>query len=282
MGIFLGMMFFGWGDVLKPTSSMPEPIGFYSHGCIDGAQALPLDGTGFQVMRTSRNRFYGHPNTLQFIQNLGAALSAKNSGILIGDISQPRGGPMTFGHASHQIGMDVDVWFWTHPEQHQRSLTPAERDSLPMVSMLNAKGKVDPTRFTSEHILKLKTAASAPEVERIFVNPAIKAHLCAIIPENESAWLRTLRPWAGHHEHFHVRLSCPKNAKDCIAQEPQPAGNGCNELFLPTEIPAEDTHEAPLAAAELPLRCKAVLTAENGTNIEKRNSKTETTTTKEN
>jgi hypothetical protein len=31
-------------------------------------------------------------------------------GLYIGDISQPRGGPMTSGHASHQIGLDADIW----------------------------------------------------------------------------------------------------------------------------------------------------------------------------
>jgi len=268
MGTLLGMMLLGWGDVLRPTAGMPEPIGFYSKGCIQGALTLPHDGIGFQVMRPSRNRFYGHPHTLQFIQNLGASLAAAQTNILIGDISQPRGGPMTSGHASHQVGLDVDVWFWSHPEQHQRSLTAEERETVPMVSMLNDKKEVDPTKFTATQILKLKTAATSPEVERIFVNPAIKSYLCKTIPAAESAWLRTLRPWAGHHEHFHVRLACPKDAKDCVSQEPQPAGNGCNELpFNPTMIAEEDSAEHSVTA-ELPNRCQSVLNAGNGTNIE--------------
>jgi murein endopeptidase len=30
-------------------------------------------------------------------------------GLLIGDMSQPRDGPMLYGHSSHQIGLDVDI-----------------------------------------------------------------------------------------------------------------------------------------------------------------------------
>ncbi len=259
MGIFLGIMFLGWGDVLKPTSGAPESIGFYTSGCITGAQSLPFDGPGFQIMRPSRNRFYGHPSTLQFIQNLGSALSTIHSGILVGDISQPRGGPMTFGHASHQMGLDVDLWFWTHPEQNERSLSLEEREKIQSVVMLDSNGKVDPKKFTEEQIIKLKLTALNPNVERIFVNPAIKTYLCATIPSSESTWLRALRPWAGHDEHFHVRLSCPKDSPDCIPQQPQPAGNGCNELTQELE---EQNSNA------VPTRCEAVLKSSDGTGFE--------------
>jgi penicillin-insensitive murein endopeptidase len=277
MGILLGIMFLGWGDVLKPSSGLPEPIGFYSSGCIQGAHSLPLQGAGFQVMRPSRNRYYGHPQTLQFIQDLGGSLAPLQSGILIGDLSQPRGGPMPSGHASHQVGLDVDVWFWSHPEQSQRPLSLDEREKLPMVSMLGSNGLVDPAKFTSEQLLKLKLAASSPNVERIFVNPAIKTYLCATIPASESAWLRTLRPWAGHDAHFHVRLTCPKDAKDCVPQTPPTPGNGCNEV-IPAQSPQlagifEEDEEFE-QFAPFPQRCQSILTkqaAETGTKIENKN-----------
>lgn len=255
MGLLFGMMLLGWGDVLKPNQGAPESIGFYSSGCLSGASTLPQDGTGFQVMRPSRNRFYGQPSTLQFIQNLGQTLAAFNSGILIGDISQPRGGPMATGHASHQIGLDVDVWYWTHPEQNTRPLTLEERENLPFVSMLAPNGLVDPTLFTQEKILKLKIAATSPGVERIFVNPAIKTYLCATIADADSAWLHTLRPWAGHEEHFHVRLACPKDSKLCVTQAAVAAGNGCNEVY-PKLLEMEST-------PQLPAQCDAVLKAQN-------------------
>jgi len=267
MGIIAAIMLLGWGDVLRPSQGTAEPIGFYANGCIAGANTLSLDGIGYQVIRPSRNRFYGHPNTLQFIQNLGASMQALESGILVGDISQPRGGPMVSGHASHQIGLDVDIWFWTHPEQTIRSLSLEERETLPHVSMLGPNGLVDPTRFTTTQISKLKLAATSPEVERIFVNPAIKTYLCAILPASDAAWLHTLRPWAGHHEHFHVRLACPKNAKDCVSQEPQAPGTGCDEV-----IPKAFSEEITLT---FPARCAAVLKSENGTEFENQMIKSE-------
>ena len=49
-------------------------------------------------------------------------------GFLVGDISQPRGGPMFTGHASHQIGLDADVWLTPMPD---RTLSRAERESMP-------------------------------------------------------------------------------------------------------------------------------------------------------
>jgi len=272
------MMLLGWGDVLKPNQGLPQSIGFYDSGCLSGAVTLPLEGTGFQVMRPSRNRYYGQPSMILFIENLGKSLTALNSGILIGDISQPRGGPMPTGHASHQIGLDVDVWFWTHPEQNTRSLTTEERENLPFVSMLGDNGLVDTTKFTSEQISKLKFAATSPGVERIFVNPAIKTYLCATLaegrPESESAWLHVLRPWAGHDEHFHVRLACPKDANGsigtCISQAPQPAGNGCHEVY-PVPSPTLNFLSTEFSPTEgLPSQCDAVLKAPDkvGTELE--------------
>ena len=253
MGIIFGMLFLGWGDVLKPNQGVTESIGFYSSGCLSGAETLPLEGPGFQGMRRSRNRFYGQPSTLKFIENLGAALLEHHSGVLVGDISQPRGGPMTNGHASHQIGLDVDFWFWTHPEQNTRSLTTEERETLPFITMLTPDGKVDLTKFTQEQILKLKLAATSPGVERIFVAPAIKKYLCTTIPDSESAWLHPLRPLAGHDEHFHVRLACPKESKHCVTQAAVPPGNGCNEV---DEKPGIAPQETPLT---FPVQCDAVL-----------------------
>jgi penicillin-insensitive murein endopeptidase len=216
-----------WSRILHPTTGPALSIGFYANGCISGASTLPLDGTGYQVMKIVRNRYYGHPSMMEFLTNFGKELDAVGSGMLIGDIGQPRGGLMPYGHASHQVGLDVDIWYWTHPEQRIRSLTETERNTLEMKTVLNSNGLVDPTLFTAEIITKLKLAATDPKVERIFVNPAIKTYLC------ELYWLHTLRPWAGHDDHFHVRLSCTADSPACTHQDPQAAGDGCNELMPP-------------------------------------------------
>jgi penicillin-insensitive murein endopeptidase len=45
---------------------------------------------------------------VEFIEELSKR-AAQNGwpGLLIGDMSQPRGGPMLNGHASHQVGLDA-------------------------------------------------------------------------------------------------------------------------------------------------------------------------------
>ena len=240
--IFIGILSMGiahadplpeneWSRILHPTLGTPNPTGFYSHGCISGASTLPLTGTGYQVMRVFRNRYYGDPDLLQFIQELAKAMDILGSGILVGDMGQPRGGPLPYGHASHQIGLDVDVWFWTHPDQRTRVLNTDERNTLPPVSMLNANGVVDPALFTDIQIAKLKAASTNPKVQRIFVNPAIKVYLCSSLPEKDLEWLHKLRPWPGHEEHFHVRLYCPKGSTNCTTQDAVPAGDGCAEVL---------------------------------------------------
>lgn len=266
-----------WSRVAYPTrDANSNPIGFYSNGCIAGAKALPLDGEGYQAMRTSRNRQYGTAELIQYIEQLAISVKALGSGLLIGDMGQPRGGPMPYGHASHQMGLDVDIWFWTHPEQNTRSLTFDEREKLPMLTVLNANGLVDPTKFTKEHYMKLKLASASDQVQRIFVNPAIKVYLCSSLDEKDRGWLHKLRPWPGHDEHFHVRLYCPKDAKDCETQDPVPDGDGCAEVMPPRgnlhfedsggngfEIEKESGNEALLEKlfqpAGLPAACDRVI-----------------------
>jgi len=165
----------------RATSGAPlaaRAIGSYAKGCVAGATALPVDGDTWQVMRLSRNRNWGHPRLLDFLERFAA--DARNldgwPGLLVGDMSQPRGGPMITGHSSHQIGLDVDIWLTPMPD---RILTPEERENMVAVSMLKDPFTVDPDKWTPLHTKLVKRAASYPEVDRIFVHPAIK-RCCAI------------------------------------------------------------------------------------------------------
>ena len=75
----------------------------------------------------------------------------------------------------------------------------------------------------------LELAAKDERVERLFVNPIIKRELCSDTSP-ERGYLRKIRPWYGHDDHLHARLSCPDNSKDCKSQEPLPKGDGCDEV----------------------------------------------------
>src|SRR5271170_3316540 len=94
---------------MTPTEVRTRSIGFYSHGCLAGAKALPVDGETWSVVRLSRNRFWGHPAMIAFLERFSRKAASEGvwPGILVGDISQPRGGPMLTGHASHQVGLDA-------------------------------------------------------------------------------------------------------------------------------------------------------------------------------
>jgi penicillin-insensitive murein endopeptidase len=202
-----------WGKIVAPSDGEPHPIGTYSAGCIAGAKTLPLDGTGYSVMRPSRARYYGHPDLLDFIQTLGKAMNEeKMSRLLVGDMGRARGGPMQSGHASHQIGLDVDLWF----RMSAKVPTTAERESWSAESFV--KNNKTLTKHWGEPYRKLVAlAAGSPYVNRIFVHPAIKRDLCRKYPD--APWLYKMRPWWSHQDHLHVRLNCPPNNADCIAQD---------------------------------------------------------------
>ncbi|OAN54400.1 penicillin-insensitive murein endopeptidase [Magnetospirillum moscoviense] len=249
-----------WAAIGQPSADdHPRAIGGAAAGCIAGAVALPPDGTGYQVLRLERNRNWSHPRTIAFIQDLGRKAAADGAGpLLIGDLSQPRGGPMAYGHGSHQNGIDVDIWF----RLPGRALMPDERSRPVPMSMVKGKA-VDAKTWTPRHLKLLERAAGPPEVDRIFVNPAIKAAACRSA-KGDRAWLAKLRPWWGHDEHFHVRLSCPPGDGECAPQASVPDGDGCGAelqswLARPTILPELGRDKPNTRRPVLPEACTAIL-----------------------
>lgn len=253
-----------WSKIRDPTADSTRVIGFYSAGCLAGAIPLPLQGKGFQVMRPSRNRYYGHPRLIALVEELGRHAASWNKRLLIGDLSQPRGGPMAYGHRSHQIGLDVDIWLSLKTDK--QFLSPKETETLPMVSVVKAaEGKLDYSRWSPRFRDILKIAAEVPEVERIFVNPVIKQALCR--KERDRAWLRKIRPWWGHDSHFHVRLRCPLGNDQCKKQQSPPPGDGCDgaldkwvkELQQVASTPKPKRQKFFQKPVKLPVICAQVL-----------------------
>ncbi|MDB4976037.1 MAG: penicillin-insensitive murein endopeptidase [Myxococcaceae bacterium] len=218
-----------WPRFSEPAPGPAHAIGDYSAGCLQGAQPLALDGVGYQVMRPSRKRYYGHPALIDLVQKLGRRVHQQKLGVLlIGDLSQARGGRAASGHASHQTGLDVDVWF-SFPARARRAPLPLKaREELPMESILDKHGRAIRPAW-KKHVEKLlKLTVQDERVERVFVNPVIKRELCT--DPGEHAWLRKVRPWYGHEDHFHIRLGCVAGDADCQAQVPLPQGDGCDKL----------------------------------------------------
>ena len=244
-------------------------IGFYSRGCLAGGVALPVNGPAWQVMRLSRNRNWGHPELIRVLELLAnkARAQAGWPGLLVGDMSQPRGGPMLTGHASHQVGLDADIWLTPMPD---RELTRAEREDMSATNVVAADRRdVDPTLWTPAHVGVIKTAARMPQVERIFVNAAIKKAMCREAGPRR-AWLAKVRPWWHHDEHFHVRLNCPADSPECKPQPPVGGDAGCGheldswlkEPMLhppPPAPPSAPKHQTTLAG--MPAACRQVVKA---------------------
>ena len=254
-----------------PSLGRAMAIGFYPRGCLQGGVELPVDGPNWQVMRLSRNRNWGHPGLVKFLERF-APLAAKATGwhgILVGDMAQPRGGPLPFGHASHQIGLDVDIWFMPMPNHE---LSQQERENISASNLVTAdKLNVDPKTWTPADVAFIRTAAEQPEVERIFVNAAIKKELCRVDEKKHDGWMSRVRPWYGHADHIHVRLKCPPDSPNCRKQEPVPVGDGCaakdlafwfkDSVLHPKPGPPPKVPPKPITLADLPPACKNVLDA---------------------
>ena len=258
---------YAFSAVDAPTDAVPAPLGGYAAGCLAGAERLAETGPGWQAMRLSRNRNWGHTEMIAFIERLSQAAQAAGwPGLYVGDISQPRGGPLVSSHRSHQIGLDADIWL--RPPGSLK-LSVAEREKINSPSVVAANRLEVNGAWTSAHSQVMEAAARDESVARIFVNAAIKRRLCESGGEDDSAWLRKVRPWWSHDSHFHIRLHCPDKGA-CLDQEPPPEGDGCDTelnwwftdeaLYPPPRAPEDEPPE--LMLADLPAACQAVLEGE--------------------
>lgn len=258
---------FLFGAAPTGTSQQSEAVGGYARGCQAGAEQLAETGPTWQAMRLSRNRNWAQPVTVDFVQDLSrfAATLPGWEGLYVGDMSQPRGGPMLTGHASHQSGLDADIWMLP-PDR--LDLSVEERENISSISMQRAGGAYVNERWTPEHMALLRAAASDPRVARIFVFAGAKVAMCNSATGDRS-WLSKIRPWWGHHYHFHVRLNCPPGDSACVDQAPPPPGDGCADaeawvdriLNPPPPDPNPAPPAGPLTMAELPGQCLDVLNA---------------------
>ncbi len=262
-----------FAEMKLPSEGTARSIGTATCGCISGAKQLPLDGAHWQVMRVSRNRYWGHPSMIEYVAKLSERAAKLGwTGVLVGDLNMPRGGPMPSGHASHQRGTDVDLWLTAAPDH---KLSAEARETMEAGSVLKAdSAELDLSIWTNSHANFVRTAAQDDNVARIFVTPAIKKFFCNCKAANgaDTVWLRRLRPWEGHDDHIHVRLKCPPG-EPCVEQEPPPEGDGCgdelSDWMRKTEKdppfkskPSPDTDEyKPYPLSKMPQECIDLLKA---------------------
>ena len=220
-----------FGAKHSASRQAPEAIGTYARGCGAGMVQLPESGPTWQVMRLSRNRNWGQPELVQYLVDLSQkARAAGWRGIYVGDMSQPRGGPMTSGHASHQIGLDADIWMLPPPSLH---LSPGQREKLSSISIRTDDQTRINDNWSASHMALIRLAAMDPRVDRVFVAAAAKIAMCNAAGRKDRAWLQKVRPIQGHNFHFHVRLKCPAGSSFCKSQgqsvaELSRGGDGCD------------------------------------------------------
>ena len=247
------------------SNSSSESIGSYSKGCLSGGMYLPSHAEYYDVLRPSRNRFWGHPDLIEFIELTSEQIFNKfGNGLLIGDLSMPRGGPMPYGHKSHQNGLDVDIYYEKKPDFQM------DRFKL---ETYNPKSLLSPNQreinyklWTEYQYDLLKITSKNDRVARVFVNPLIKNEICKIaIKKGDTDWLNKIRPWGGHYKHFHVRLTCPEGSNDCINQAPIKQSDGCgNEIqsWLQKDKVFESNStkiKKWMLLSELPNSCKNII-----------------------
>ena len=254
-----------FGSIRASNGGPAGAFGGYSRGCSTGSIQLPETGPTWQAMRLSRNRNWGNPQLVDFLMGLSQqAVRAGWQGLYIGDMSQPMGGPMTSGHASHQIGLDADIWML--PPSSLR-LSPAQREKLSSQSVVAKGGTAPSPLWSASHHAIIRAAASDPRVARIFVDPVAKVAMCQNERGNR-AYLRKIRPINNHDYHFHVRLSCTNQG--CENQAATPPGDGCeeaaqwirNRINPPPATPGDPDYRHPRSfrLSEMPRTCQALVT----------------------
>ncbi|MCF6444715.1 penicillin-insensitive murein endopeptidase [Nereida sp. MMG025] len=256
-----------FGAARTPTQGASQAIGGYAKGCLAGAEQLAQTGPTWQAMRLSRGRNWAHPETIDFVKKLSRFAATQDGwqGLYVGDMAQPRGGPMLTGHRSHQTGLGVDIWMLP---PKRLNLTENERENISSISMRRNAGAFTNSKWTQQHMNILRAAAKDPRTARIFVFPGAKVAMCNA-EKGDRSYLRKIRPWWGHHYHFHVRLECPKGSPNCISQDAPPRGDGCadaqdwvNNILNP---PPPDPNAPPprkrreLTLTDLPAQCTTVL-----------------------
>ena len=248
-----------WAKTPGQFSGKAESIGTYTAGCLIGGEELALSSRHHEVMLPSRRRYYGHPDLIRFVQTFSETIFARyGKKVLVGDLSQPRGGPTMSKHVSHQIGLDADIWLSLHSAKKK-----VRREGVDPPDTVDHKRKKVSRNYGPHVAVMIETAAKSELVERVLVNPILKRELCR---QGKAPWLAKVRPWWGHSKHMHIRLACPKDSVDCVKQEATPSDEGC-DATLEWWFSKEAEEEFKKIAArmenpvmpELPNRCKELI-----------------------
>jgi peptidoglycan hydrolase-like protein with peptidoglycan-binding domain len=145
---------------------------------------LPSPGAGYYSYKPGTNQ-YGLPESIQALQAVGSQWHRSHPTgprIGIGDISLRGGGKMS-GHASHQLGVDVDI------------------------RLVRNDGREEPTNYKlstysrtlTQELVNTIRANGVLRVQYIFFN---------------DAKVTGVQPWPSHDDHVHVRFYPPGSSRE--------------------------------------------------------------------
>lgn len=113
-------------DAVPRADARSHAVGLPYAGRLVGGVPFPPEGEGFgtwdPVLKRSPNRLWRRYATVRTVSRVLSVLAAYRAAhptsprILVGDLSRPHGGEFGrrfggLGHASHQNGLDVDVYY---------------------------------------------------------------------------------------------------------------------------------------------------------------------------
>ena len=177
-----------------PTAPPAEPsraAGLPWNGRLVDGRELPAAGTGFMTWDPIRKRVgnrswrrWGTGRLLATVRRVLADYAGRHPGtqpVLVGDLSRPRGGDFGprfggIGHASHQNGLDADVYYPRLDGRLRRARRPDQVDRAAAQELVDA--------FVREG------------AEYVFVGPSLDLRGPS----------RIVQPLINHDDHLHVRL----------------------------------------------------------------------------
>jgi murein endopeptidase len=166
-------------------------VGKPNRGRLEAAVQLPAEGVHFvtwdPALDTTPNRGWrrnGTDRLVRLVLRVAAEYAAAHPGaqrIVVGDLSRPAGGEFGRrygggGHASHQNGLDVDVYY---PRADGREVAPTR------------PGQVD--RALAQDLVDRFVGAG---VQHVFVGKGVRLH----------GPPKVVGLWPHHDDHMHVRI----------------------------------------------------------------------------
>ncbi len=202
---------------------MSGAVGTTSHGVLLSGDHLSAAGPHFHSYKRGDRR-YGIAALTGSIQRSAKKVADVYPGaeLLVGDLSAASGGDIS-GHRSHRSGRDVDLAFYV-TDRYGRPAAGHPLMRFDRFGIGLRDGEV--YRFdTARNWTLVEVLLTDPDadIQWIFVSNGLKALLMEWALRNDrdvaviaraASVLRQPGDSAPHHDHFHVRVYCPRESAD--------------------------------------------------------------------